>query len=74
MNIGDYIFKLYLSILFCSHLPRLPDLLESDDVNLRIVSGEAIAMFYELAREDDDVSILKIIIPPEFVLLMQVTE
>ena len=41
---------------FFSHLPRLPDLLESDDVNLRIVAGEAIAMFYELAREDDEVS------------------
>ncbi|XP_072027318.1 interferon-related developmental regulator 2-like [Amphiura filiformis] len=37
-----------------SHLPRLPDLLESEDVNLRIVAGEAIAMFYELAREDDE--------------------
>lgn len=37
-----------------THLPKLPDLLESEDVNLRIVAGEAIAMFYELAREEDE--------------------
>ncbi|KAJ8047890.1 Interferon-related developmental regulator 1 [Holothuria leucospilota] len=37
-----------------SHLPKLPQLLESDDVNLRIVAGEAIALFYELAREEDE--------------------
>ncbi|XP_030856165.1 interferon-related developmental regulator 2 [Strongylocentrotus purpuratus] len=37
-----------------THLPKLPDLLSSDDVNLRIVAGEAIAMLYELAREDDE--------------------
>lgn len=39
-----------------SHLPKLPQLLESDDVNLRIVAGETIALFYELAREEDEVS------------------
>ena len=43
-----------------SHLPKLPDLLESEDVNLRIVAGEAIAMFYELAREEDEVSVCPI--------------
>ncbi|XP_071817642.1 interferon-related developmental regulator 2-like [Apostichopus japonicus] len=37
-----------------SHLPKLPQLLESDDVNLRIVAGETIALFYELAREEDE--------------------
>lgn len=37
-----------------SHLPKLPQLLESDDLNLRIVAGEAIALFYELAREEDE--------------------
>lgn len=37
-----------------THLPKLPELLSSDDVNLRIVAGEAIAMLYELAREDNE--------------------
>ena len=57
VNLGLMMNPLFL--LFDSHLPRLPDLLESDDVNLRIVAGEAIAMFYELAREDDEVSAFK---------------
>ncbi|XP_071503617.1 interferon-related developmental regulator 2-like [Diadema antillarum] len=37
-----------------THLPKLPDLLSCEDVNLRIVAGEAIAMLYELAREEDE--------------------
>ncbi|XP_030626210.1 interferon-related developmental regulator 1 isoform X2 [Chanos chanos] len=35
------------------HLPRLPRLLESDDVNLRIAAGETIALLFELARDID---------------------
>ncbi|XP_022098810.1 interferon-related developmental regulator 2-like [Acanthaster planci] len=37
-----------------SHLGKLPTLLHSDDVNLRIEAGESIAMFYELAREQNE--------------------
>ncbi|KAL5014849.1 hypothetical protein ScPMuIL_009119 [Solemya velum] len=37
-----------------SHLPRLPDLLHNQDVDLRIAAGETIALMYELAREDDE--------------------
>lgn len=40
-------------IITDSHLNRLPKLLESSDVDLRIVAGEAIAMLYEIARFDD---------------------
>ncbi|OPL29755.1 hypothetical protein AM593_05310, partial [Mytilus galloprovincialis] len=36
------------------HLSRLSDLLESADVELRIVAGETIALLYELAREEDE--------------------
>lgn len=36
------------------HLSRLSDLLESPDVELRIVAGETIALLYELAREDNE--------------------
>lgn len=36
------------------HLKRLPELLESSDVELRIAAGEAIAILYELAREYDE--------------------
>ncbi|VDI49615.1 Hypothetical predicted protein [Mytilus galloprovincialis] len=36
------------------HLSRLSDLLESSDVELRIVAGETIALLYELAREEDE--------------------
>ncbi|KAG7256263.1 LOW QUALITY PROTEIN: hypothetical protein CRUP_007122, partial [Coryphaenoides rupestris] len=35
------------------HLPRLPSLLESDDVNMRIAAGETVALLYELARDMD---------------------
>ncbi|XP_064632666.1 interferon-related developmental regulator 2-like isoform X2 [Lineus longissimus] len=40
--------------LLYSHLPKLPQLLESADVDLRIAAGEAIALMYELAREQDE--------------------
>jgi len=33
------------------HLPKLPRLLESDDVNMRIAAGETIALLFELARD-----------------------
>ncbi|KAJ8262263.1 hypothetical protein GJAV_G00164450 [Gymnothorax javanicus] len=35
------------------HLPRLPSLLESEDVNMRIAAGETIALLFELARDLD---------------------
>ncbi|XP_014670606.1 PREDICTED: interferon-related developmental regulator 2-like isoform X2 [Priapulus caudatus] len=35
-------------------LPRLQELLESSDVELRIVAGEVIALSYELARMDNE--------------------
>lgn len=34
---------------------KLPQLLESNDVDLRIAAGEAIALLYELAREENEV-------------------
>ena len=33
----------------------MPQLLTSVDTDLRIATGEAIAMLYELAREEDEV-------------------
>ncbi|KAM3858759.1 interferon-related developmental regulator 1 [Diretmus argenteus] len=35
------------------HLPKLPRLLESEDVNMRIAAGETIALLFELARDLD---------------------
>ncbi|KAJ8245661.1 hypothetical protein GJAV_G00273110 [Gymnothorax javanicus] len=35
------------------HLPRMPTLLESEDVNMRIAAGETIALLFELARDLD---------------------
>uniref|UniRef100_A0A667YU78 Interferon-related developmental regulator 1 n=1 Tax=Myripristis murdjan TaxID=586833 RepID=A0A667YU78_9TELE len=35
------------------HLPKLPMLLESEDVNMRIAAGETIALLFELARVMD---------------------
>ncbi|XP_077565457.1 interferon-related developmental regulator 1 [Stigmatopora nigra] len=35
------------------HLPKLPRLLDSDDVNMRIAAGETIALLFELARDMD---------------------
>ncbi|XP_074860951.1 interferon-related developmental regulator 2 isoform X3 [Carettochelys insculpta] len=34
-----------------NHLPKLPLLLSSEDVNLRIVAGETVALLFELAHE-----------------------
>ncbi|XP_051873694.1 interferon-related developmental regulator 2 isoform X1 [Pristis pectinata] len=36
-----------------NHMPKLPDLLCSDNVSLRIAAGEAIALLFELARKTD---------------------
>lgn len=44
--------------LLCRHLPKLPRLLESEDVNMRIAAGETIALLFELARDMDSVSSL----------------
>uniref|UniRef100_A0A8C2XS45 Interferon-related developmental regulator 1 n=1 Tax=Cyclopterus lumpus TaxID=8103 RepID=A0A8C2XS45_CYCLU len=40
-------------ICVCEHLPKLPRLLESEDVNMRIAAGETIALLFELARDMD---------------------
>lgn len=40
--------------LVAKYLSKLPDILESQDVELRIVSGETVALFYELGREEDE--------------------
>lgn len=45
-------------VSLCRHLPKLPRLLESDDVNMRIAAGETIALLFELARDLDSVSSL----------------
>lgn len=42
----------------------MSDLLESADVELRIVAGETIALLYELAREEDEV-------PTDFFLILK---
>ncbi|XP_002742123.1 interferon-related developmental regulator 1-like [Saccoglossus kowalevskii] len=44
----------HVQSLISSHLPKILELLRSEDVNLRIAAGEAIALFYELAREQDE--------------------
>ncbi|KAM6470327.1 interferon-related developmental regulator 2 [Python bivittatus] len=36
------------------HLPKLPLMLSSDNVNLRIVAGETIALLFELAQDIED--------------------
>ena len=42
--------------LFTSrYLQRLPDILASQDIDLRIAAGETIALFYELGRNDNEV-------------------
>ncbi|RXM95052.1 Interferon-related developmental regulator 1 [Acipenser ruthenus] len=35
------------------HLPKLPSLLDCDDVNMRIAAGETLALLFELARDVD---------------------
>uniref|UniRef100_A0A7N6FBQ5 Interferon-related developmental regulator 1 n=1 Tax=Anabas testudineus TaxID=64144 RepID=A0A7N6FBQ5_ANATE len=42
-----------LKDILCKHLPKLPRLLESEDVNMRIAAGETIALLFELARDVD---------------------
>ncbi|KAG8197893.1 hypothetical protein JTE90_020272 [Oedothorax gibbosus] len=42
----------YITALTGTHLRKLPQLLESPDVDLRIAAGETLAVFYELARQD----------------------
>lgn len=37
-----------------NHLPKLPLMLSSDNVNLRIVAGETIALLFELARDIEE--------------------
>ncbi|XP_043934817.1 interferon-related developmental regulator 2 [Protopterus annectens] len=37
-----------------THLPKLSSMLASDNVSLRMATGEAIALLFELAREIDD--------------------
>lgn len=54
----DSLLFTWLVFVAHSHLNRLPKLLESSDVDLRIVAGEAIAMLYEIARFDDQVCLL----------------
>ncbi|XP_077987374.1 interferon-related developmental regulator 1-like isoform X2 [Glandiceps talaboti] len=44
----------HIQAMIPTHLPKLAELLRSDDVNLRIAAGEAIALFYELSRERDE--------------------
>ena len=39
----------------CSHLNKLPELLESSDVEMRIAAGDTIALLYELMRQHDEV-------------------
>lgn len=38
-------------LLYFRHLRKLPQLLESVDVDLRIAAGETLAVFYELGRQ-----------------------
>ncbi|KAM8930944.1 interferon-related developmental regulator 2 isoform 2-T2 [Pelodytes ibericus] len=37
-----------------NHLPRLPEMLSSENVNLRIAAGESLALLYELGRDLDE--------------------
>ncbi|XP_033110618.1 interferon-related developmental regulator 2-like [Anneissia japonica] len=46
--------QVYIERITYTHFYRLPELLQSEDVNVRIVAGEAIALFYELHREIDE--------------------
>ncbi|XP_071961068.1 interferon-related developmental regulator 2-like [Antedon mediterranea] len=46
--------QIYIERITYTHFDRLPELLQIEDVNLRIVAGEAIALFYELQRENDE--------------------
>lgn len=43
-----------IKVLQCSKFRRIPELLQSSDLELRISAGEAIATFYEMARSNDE--------------------
>jgi len=43
----------FVGHLIATHLPKLPGILESSHVDLRIAAGESVALLYELAREKD---------------------
>ena len=68
--VSDYLKRLYFvstNIIFendsinalmynqFSHLHKLPQLLESPNVDLRVAAGETIALFYELSRSNSQV-------------------
>ncbi|KAM4721950.1 interferon-related developmental regulator 2 [Rhinophrynus dorsalis] len=40
-----------IQVVLESHLPRLPELLSSENVSLRIAAGESLALLYELGRD-----------------------
>ncbi|XP_066524250.1 interferon-related developmental regulator 1 isoform X2 [Hoplias malabaricus] len=43
----------HITAIIKKHLKKLPRLLESEDVNMRIAAGETIALLFELARDVD---------------------
>lgn len=43
----------HITAIIHKHLSKLPRLLESEDVNMRIAAGETIALLFELARDVD---------------------
>ncbi|XP_072529277.1 interferon-related developmental regulator 1 isoform X1 [Salminus brasiliensis] len=43
----------HITAIIHKHLAKLPRLLESEDVNMRIAAGETIALLFELARDVD---------------------
>ncbi|KAI4881379.1 hypothetical protein NFI96_011855 [Prochilodus magdalenae] len=43
----------HIKAIIHKHLAKLPRLLESEDVNMRIAAGETIALLFELARDFD---------------------
>ncbi|KAJ8373738.1 hypothetical protein SKAU_G00043180 [Synaphobranchus kaupii] len=53
MECFEGLFTSQLHRLIPKHLPRLPGLLECEDVNMRIAAGETVALLFELARDLD---------------------
>ena len=51
---GCYYYYIYMYFTN-RHLHKLPEILESADLEIRIAAGEAISQLYELAREQDEV-------------------
>uniref|UniRef100_A0A673NJ43 Interferon-related developmental regulator 1-like n=1 Tax=Sinocyclocheilus rhinocerous TaxID=307959 RepID=A0A673NJ43_9TELE len=43
----------HIRVIAQKHLPKLPRLLENDDVSMRIAAGETIALLFELIRDVD---------------------